>query len=61
VALSHQSVALRVPLRYTDAYHNLRLHLELVRRRVQEMRQAGAAGSGDPRSVPEGGSSADRA
>ncbi|MGH7397024.1 MAG: TAXI family TRAP transporter solute-binding subunit, partial [Candidatus Rokuibacteriota bacterium] len=34
--------ALRVPLGYTDAYYHLRLHLDLVRRRVQEMQQAGA-------------------
>ena len=34
--------ALRVPLSYTDAYYDLQVHLELVRRRVQEMRQAGA-------------------
>jgi TRAP transporter TAXI family solute receptor len=32
--------ALRVPLGYTDAYYHLRLHLDLVRRRVQEMKQA---------------------
>ena len=35
--------ALRVPLGYTDAYYNLQVHLELVRRRVQDMRQAGDA------------------
>jgi TRAP transporter TAXI family solute receptor len=34
--------ALRVPLSYSDAYYNLQVHLELVRRRVQETRQAGA-------------------
>jgi TRAP transporter TAXI family solute receptor len=33
--------ALRVPLGYTDAYYNLQVHLELVRRRVEEARQAG--------------------
>jgi hypothetical protein len=32
--------ALKVPLGYTDAYYHLRLHLDLVRRRVQEMKQA---------------------
>jgi hypothetical protein len=35
--------ALRVPLGYTDGYYHLQLHLELVRRRVQQMRHAGAA------------------
>jgi uncharacterized protein len=33
--------ALRVPLGYADAHYHLRLHLDLVRRRVQEMKQAG--------------------
>jgi len=33
---------LRVPLGYADAHYHLRLHLDLVRRRVQERRQAGA-------------------
>jgi len=32
--------ALRVPLGYADAYYHLRVHLDLVRRRVQEMGQA---------------------
>ncbi|HEX6209829.1 MAG TPA: TAXI family TRAP transporter solute-binding subunit [Methylomirabilota bacterium] len=36
--------ALRVPLGYADAHYHLRLHLDLVRRRVQERRQAGSAG-----------------
>jgi uncharacterized protein len=31
---------LRVPLGYADAHYHLRLHLDLVRRRVQERRQA---------------------
>ena len=31
---------LRVPLGYADAHYHLRLHLDLVRRRVQEMSQA---------------------
>jgi TRAP transporter TAXI family solute receptor len=35
--------ALRVPLGYADAHYHLRLHLDLVRRRVQEMKQAGSA------------------
>ena len=34
---------LRVPLAYADAYYHLRLHLDLVRRNVQEMRQAATA------------------
>jgi len=34
---------LRVPLGYADAHYHLRLHLDLVRRRVQEMSQAHAA------------------
>jgi TRAP transporter TAXI family solute receptor len=34
--------ALRVPLGYADAHYHLRLHLDLVRRRVQELQQAGA-------------------
>ena len=34
---------LKVPLGYADAHYHLRLHLDLVRRRVQEMAQAGAA------------------
>ena len=33
---------LRVPLGYADAHYHLRLHLDLVRRRVQELRQAAA-------------------
>jgi TRAP transporter TAXI family solute receptor len=47
--------ALRVPLGYTDAYYNLRLHLELVRRRVEELRQAGAAVLKDSYQAPDGG------
>jgi TRAP transporter TAXI family solute receptor len=35
--------ALRVPLGYSDAYYNLQVHLELVRRRVQEARRDHAA------------------
>ena len=35
--------ALRVPLGYSDAYYNLQVHLELVRRRIEEMREVGAA------------------
>jgi TRAP transporter TAXI family solute receptor len=31
---------LRVPLGYADAHYHLRLHVDLVRRRVQELRQA---------------------
>jgi TRAP transporter TAXI family solute receptor len=31
---------LRVPLGYADAYYHLRLHVDLLRRRVQEMSQA---------------------
>jgi hypothetical protein len=31
-----------VPLGYADAHYHLRLHLDLVRRRVQELRQAAA-------------------
>jgi TRAP transporter TAXI family solute receptor len=34
---------LKVPLGYADAHYHLRLHLDLVRRRVQEMKAAGAA------------------
>jgi TRAP transporter TAXI family solute receptor len=34
---------LRVPLGYADAHYHLRLHIDLVRRRVQDMRQAGVA------------------
>ena len=34
---------LRVPLGYADAHYHLRLHLDLVRRRVQERQQAGSA------------------
>ena len=33
---------LRVPLGYADAHYHLRLHLDLVRRRVQECQQAGS-------------------
>jgi TRAP transporter TAXI family solute receptor len=47
--------ALRVPLRYVDAYYNLQLHLELVRRRVEEMRQAGTAPAPEPLRQPPGG------
>lgn len=32
---------LRIPLGHADAHYHLRLHLDLVRRRVQEMQQAG--------------------
>jgi hypothetical protein len=32
--------SLRVPLGYADAHYHLRMHLDLVRRRVQEMSQA---------------------
>ena len=38
---------LRVPLGYTDAYYNLGLHLELVRRRAHEIRRSAVAASGD--------------
>jgi uncharacterized protein len=34
---------LRVPLHYADVHYHLRLHLDLVRRRVQELRQVAAA------------------
>ena len=34
--------SLRVPLGYADAHYHLRLHVDLVRRRVQEMSQARA-------------------
>jgi len=34
---------LRVPLGYADAHYHLRLHLDLVRRRAQELREAAAA------------------
>jgi TRAP transporter TAXI family solute receptor len=34
--------SLRVPLGYADAHYHLRMHLDLVRRRVQEMSQARA-------------------
>lgn len=39
---------LRVPLGYADAHYHLRLHLDLVRRRVQELKQAGVAGATSP-------------
>lgn len=35
--------SLRVPLGYADAHYHLRLHVDLVRRRVREMSQARAA------------------
>jgi TRAP transporter TAXI family solute receptor len=41
---------LRVPLGYADAHYHLRLHLDLVRRRVQDMRQA--AGAARPAALP---------
>jgi hypothetical protein len=34
--------SLRVPLGYADAHYHLRMHIDLVRRRVQEMSQARA-------------------
>jgi TRAP transporter TAXI family solute receptor len=34
--------SLKVPLGYADAHYHLRMHIDLVRRRVQEMSQAGA-------------------
>jgi TRAP-type uncharacterized transport system substrate-binding protein len=39
---------LRVPLGYADAHYHLRLHLDLVRRRVQEMKQAGVDAATSP-------------
>ncbi len=39
---------LRVPLGYADAHYHLRLHLDLVRRRVQERRQAGLDAATSP-------------
>jgi TRAP transporter TAXI family solute receptor len=39
---------LRVPLGYADAHYHLRMHLDLVRRRVQEMKQAGTAALTSP-------------
>jgi len=40
--------ALRVPLSYSDAYYNLQVHLELVRRHVEETQQAGTAPAAHP-------------
>jgi hypothetical protein len=37
-----------VPLGYADAHYHLRLHLDLVRRRVQEMKQAGVDAATSP-------------
>jgi hypothetical protein len=36
---------LRVPLGYADAHYHLRMHVDLVRRRVQEMSHAASAPS----------------
>ena len=54
--IEHDVRALRVPLGYTDAYYNLQVHLELVRRRVEEARQAGTTPAPpDPPRAPDRG------